>query len=130
MASLYEQIGESRIKSVIRDFYVRAFTDPIIGHFFFGKNHDELVAKQSQFAIALLGGPRSYAGRPLAPVHHGLGIRLPHFGRRQLLMGEVLKEHGIDPHLAYAWLDLEDQLRPLIVENGQASCSPPADSSK
>jgi truncated hemoglobin YjbI len=126
MASLYEQIGESRIKDVIRDFYVRAFNDPIIGHFFFGKNHDELVEKQSQFAIALLGGPRNYSGRPLAPVHHGLGIRLPHFGRRQLLMAEVLKSHQIEQHLANGWLDLEDQLRPLIVDPGQASCSSPS----
>ena len=42
--TLYDQIGEEFIRRAIIEFYKRAFADMMIGHFFFGKNHDELAA--------------------------------------------------------------------------------------
>jgi hemoglobin len=117
--NLYESIcaaaGHDPIEKIIRDFYTRAFSDGIIGHFFFGHDHNELVAKQTAFAIALLGGPPKYQGKPLAAAHRTLGIRNAHFGRRQVLMREVLEEHKIPNVFINEWLDREEKLRPLVI---------------
>lgn len=122
--TLYEEIGADTIENVITEFYVRAFADSIIGHFFFGKDRAEITRLQIDFATAMLGGPRRYKGRPLETAHENLSIRPPHFGRRQVLMAEVLKDIGVPDRPAQAWLALEDRLRPLIFKNiGQPSCS-------
>jgi truncated hemoglobin YjbI len=121
--SLYDRLGEDVIRAAIQTFYRRAFADVFIGYFFYGKNHDELAAQQTDFTIALLGGPRRYAGRPVAPLHGGLGIRPPHFARRQVLMQEVLAEMGVDAALVAEWMALEATLKPLILGSLPPSCS-------
>lgn len=112
---LYEAIGPETIRAAITEFYKRAFADMIIGHFFFGKDREDITAKQIDFATAMLGGPRNYRGKPLREAHTPFVLRHPHFNRRQVLMGEVLKDLALDGELAQAWLALEEQLRPLIV---------------
>lgn len=128
--SLYLQIGAATIQDVITEFYRRAFTDPIIGFFFFNKDLDEITAKQTDFATAMLGGPKCYKGRPLAPVHALLPIRPAHFGRRQVLMREVLDETRLASDLKEAWLRLEESLKPLILGDGDPSCVPQIRSQK
>jgi truncated hemoglobin YjbI len=117
MKTLYEHIGADFITNAITEFYLRAFNDPIIGHFFFNKNRADITAKQIDFATNLLGGPKLYKGMPLEKAHVLLNIRKPHFGRRQVLMGEVLTEMGLDERLKTSWLELEEKLRGLIVNN-------------
>jgi len=120
--SLYSAIGAAFIEAAITEFYRRAFVDGIIGHFFVGKDQAAITAQQIDFATALLGGPKNYRGRPLASVHAELQIRPPHFGRRQVLMREVLLEKGLATELCDAWLALEESLRPLILPNAPTSC--------
>lgn len=116
--TLYERVckhaGQDGIEKMVRSFYERAFFDGIIGHFFINHDHEDLIAKQTAFATALLGGPSNYRGKPLAPAHKDLGIRAPHFGRRQVLMREALEEFQLPADIISAWLELEDRLRPLI----------------
>lgn len=112
--TLYEQIGADLIGRCLTVFYERAFTDGIIGHFFFGKDRAHITNQQIDFATAMLGGPRRYRGKPLAVAHADLDIRRPHFMRRQMMMREVLDEMGVPAHLRDAWLALEENLRPLV----------------
>ena len=114
-ATLYDQIGKPFICAAVTEFYKRAFTDMIIGHFFFGKNHDELVDHQIHFTIAAFGGPRLYTGRALIEAHKDHSIRNPHFDRRRMIMRDVLQELGLEPHLRDAWLAQEEAFRSLIV---------------
>jgi hemoglobin len=114
-ASLYDQISGEFVAKAIAEFYRRAFKDGIIGHFFVNSDLAEITRLQTDFASALLGGPRRYRGKPLAIAHRPFIIKRPHFGRRQVLMAEVLDDFGLDPKLRDAWLTLEDQLRPLII---------------
>jgi hemoglobin len=116
LASYYERIGAELIRQAITEFYRRAETDGIIGHFFFNKNLADIIAKQITFATAMLGGPRVYKGKPLGPAHASLDLRGPHFDRRQVLMAEVLTEMGLADELRDAWMELEERLRPLIVQ--------------
>lgn len=113
--SLFEQIGADFVASAIAEFYKRAFRDGIIGHFFMNSDLEKITAEQTAFATALLGGPRGYRGKPLQLAHRPFIIKPPHFGRRQVLMAEVLTDLGLQDELAAAWLKLEDQLRPLVI---------------
>ncbi len=113
--SLYERIGEETIKSAITEFYKRAFEDMIIGHFFFEKDRMALTAKQIDFAVSMLGGPKRYKGRPLELVHNEFSIRKAHFDRRQVILREVLAEKHLEKHQIEEWIVMEENLRRLIV---------------
>ena len=110
-----------QIEQAITEFYKRAFSDMIIGHFFHGRSREELTAKQIDFATNMLGGPKRYTGKPLREAHRPFILRTPHFNRRQVIMKDVLEELQLDPQLASQWLQLEEQLRPLIV-NASHTC--------
>jgi hemoglobin len=118
--TLYEDIGEETLRTVITEFYKRAFADPIIGHFFFHFDRHHLTEQQIDFARALLDGPQRYQGKPLKAAHAPFDIRKPHFGRRQVLMREVLDDYGVAPRLRDAWLEREERLKPLILSSSQA----------
>ena len=123
--SLFDQIGPAKISEVIRIFYDRAFEDPMIQHFFLQSDKARLVQEQTDFVTALLGGPRSYNGKPLLKAHEPLKIRKPHFGRRQVIMAEVLASAGVADEFAKKWLALEQALQPLILAVGTANCQLP-----
>jgi truncated hemoglobin YjbI len=114
--NLYVAIGRDKIEAAITEFYIRAFADPIISHFFFGHDRQALTHKQIQFACRMLGGPERYTGRALATAHKSIDIRPAHFGRRQVLMKQVALEIGIEPTLVHEWMKLEEMLRPIILK--------------
>jgi truncated hemoglobin YjbI len=114
--NLYLEIGKDKIEAAITEFYVRAFADPIISHFFFGHDRLALTKKQIQFACRMLGSTERYTGKSLAIAHKNIDVRPAHFGRRQVLMKEVAIAVGIDPTLVHEWMKLEELLRPIIVK--------------
>ena len=116
-SNLYDRIGETFIRQALTIFYERAFTDGIIGHFFFGKDRQHITDQQIDFATAMLGGPRRYRGKPLAVAHAKLAIRPPHFRRRQVLLAEVLTELELAEDLKKAWLALEENLLQAVIKN-------------
>ena len=103
--NLFNQIGEKKISAIIRDFYDAAFLDPIIGHFFFHHDKEDLIRKQVAFSIGLLGGPKTNFGRSIDAAHRQLNINKAHFGRRQVLFAEILKKHEVEEGLAEEWLE-------------------------
>jgi len=112
---LYKEIGDDMIEQIITEFYQRAFNDVIIGHFFWGKNHDDLVEKQISFTKAMLGKDSSrYTGKPIKAVHAGLKIRKAHFDRRKVLLAETMDDMQLAKGHKIAWLTLEEKLRKLI----------------
>ncbi len=115
MSSLYDAIGAERIEQILSTFYLRCFEDVMIGHFFFEKDHAELLRQQLAFTTGLLGGPVSYAGRPLQPLHKALKIRPPQFMRRQRILVETMEEYGLERNLIEAWIAAEEKLKPLIL---------------
>jgi truncated hemoglobin YjbI len=66
MKILYEQIGEDSIIQVITEFYQKALSDPLIGHFFFNKNIEDITNKQIILASRLLRATHiKYQGKSL-----------------------------------------------------------------
>lgn len=118
--SLYQLIGKDKISDIIEEFYGLAFHDPMICHFFFGFSQEKLTKQQIKFTTMMLGGPKEYQGKPLKEAHKKFKIRKAHFGRRQVILEQVMDKHGLDKTLKQAWLGLEANLKPLIV---QGSCA-------
>ncbi len=118
---LYEQIGKSTIEAIITRFYSRCLNDPMIQHFFWKLDHEQLSRMQVDFVTGILGGPSTYRGRPLSKIHNGMNIRTPHFMRRQQLLRESMEELGLDGALATSWLELEAKLMPLVLD-ADSSC--------
>lgn len=114
-SGLYDQIGHAFIAKAVAEFYRRAFADVMIGHFFFNSDINHITEQQISFVTAMLGGPSTYQGKPLKLAHKPFQIRRAHFNRRQVLMREVLSDLNLAPELTDAWLTLEDQFRPVII---------------
>lgn len=124
-SSLFERIGAPLIEKAVRNFYDRAFEDPIIQHFFIHSNKESLIQIQITFVTALLGGARAYQGKPLQKAHAPFSIRKPHFRRRQIIMNEVLMELGIAEKDRLDWIRLEESFKPLVMNAGLESCEMP-----
>lgn len=121
MSSLYNLLGPKLIEDIITEFYDRAFQDPIIGHLFWNFDQDHLTKMQISFAKSMLGGSEKYEGQPLESAHKNLNLNQAHFGRRQVLMKDVLDEYKVDNDIRIQWLVREEKLRPLIV-NSSRTC--------
>lgn len=113
--TLYDLIGHTFIANAVAEFYRRAFSDGMLAHFFINSDINHITAQQIDFATAMLGGPQRYRGKPIKLAHEPFIIRPPHFGRRQVLMGEVLTDLGLDEDLKKQWLALEEQFRAKIL---------------
>ncbi len=117
--NVYHDIGEKLVRKCISEFYDRAFSDLIIGHFFFEKDKADLTEKQIRFASVMLGDKSSpYSGKDLGEAHKGLLIGGAHFRRRQVIMKEVLMANNVPEKSRDYWLMLEDRLRALVQGSG------------
>ena len=117
---LLDLIGEDKVKEVITRFYDRVFVDPVISHFFFKKNKDHLIRRQTEFTLVLLGSKsHRYNGVSMKAAHRNLGLKNVHFDRRKIIMKETLKDLSINGVLSSRWLKLEEKFRPLLVSDDQ-----------
>jgi len=69
-----DQVGADAVKAAVADFYDRVLNDPELAGWFVGVDMRRLRAHQAAFLIFALGGPESYAGRPLHEAHAGMQI--------------------------------------------------------
>ena len=114
--TLFEEIGETKIRQSIERFYEKAFIDPIISHFFFQKDHDHLSKMQFLFTATMLGSrSHAYTGTSMRSAHGCLNIKKAHFDRRRTLLIETLKEVGVDKKHIDRWVALEENFRDLVV---------------
>jgi truncated hemoglobin YjbI len=114
-------VNEELITAIIKEFYQVAESDPIIGHFFFGKDLEHITLQQTKFAIGLLGGQGAYKGKSMDEAHRSLQIRPAHFDRRQVLLKQLMLKHGLPEAPCREWLRREHRLRGLIVGSEQES---------
>lgn len=86
------------IELLVRTFYGRALTDPVIGFIFTDVAQLDLEAHVPQIASfweTILLGVKSYAGTPFAPhaeLHAKVELRAGHFGRWLALWSESVDE--------------------------------------
>lgn len=115
--SVYQLLGKEKITQIITEFYHLAFQDPIIGHFFFRKDHAKLLRGQLAFTLAMLGSGETYRGLDIAAIHKGLAIRPPHFNRRQQLLKDLLTKYAVQEDIRSRWLKMEERLRSSVLQS-------------
>jgi truncated hemoglobin YjbI len=121
--TLFDQIGESRLRAVLADFYDRVFGDVMIGFMFEGKDKTRLVDKEYELIAALLGADVKYTGRPMRAAHAAHTIFGGHFERRMQLLRNVFADQVVPPEIAKAWLDHAESLRSQITRDKGSECS-------
>jgi len=110
--------GEPGLRVLVTAFVDRVFADSIIGFFFVGKDRERIIEKELEHAVAHLGGPQAYSGRPIEHVHQPLRINAGQFRRRLAILRKVLAEHGADEEAAQRWLEHDSALLEKITTGG------------
>lgn len=126
--TLFEQIGEAKLRAVVAEFYKRVLVDPMIGFMFQGKDRQRLVDKEYELIAALLGANIKYTGRPMRSAHAQHTIFGGQFERRMQLLRNVFRDLDVPEAIATAWLDHAESLRSQITRDRGSECSDPATS--
>ena len=127
--TLFEQIGESKLRAVVAEFYKRVLVDPMIGFMFQDKDRRRLVDKEYELIAALLGAGVKYTGRPMRSAHAQHTIFGGQFERRMQLLRNVFRALDVPEAIATAWLEHAESLRSQITRDRRSECSDPETSS-
>lgn len=111
----FEELGAVALRAITDELVQRITTDVMIGFHFKRVDLDRLRELEYQHAAELLGGPVHYAGRPLRAAHAPHKIPGGHFGRRTVLLRQILEARGVSPRVAQVWLEATEALRDQIV---------------
>lgn len=73
--SVYQAWGQKAgIRAVMEDFFVRLQADARTGPFFKNASRERLVTQLTEQLCQESGGPCTYQGAPMGPVHAGMGV--------------------------------------------------------
>jgi truncated hemoglobin YjbI len=120
LSELYQHLGgsgtaETRLKTILRDFYARMARDVMIGFFFFGRDVDAIADKQLEFLLRAMGATSSYTGKPPSTAHEKLPpIRRGMFDRRLVILEETLRAHGLSDEDMRTWIAFENAFRDAV----------------
>jgi truncated hemoglobin YjbI len=115
--SHFATLGDGPLRAITDELVERMAADPMIGFHFARVDLARLREFEYQHAAELLGGPVHYAGRPLSSAHAPHRIAGGHFGRRTVLLRQILERHGVPPVVRDHWLAQTEALRGEIVGN-------------
>ncbi len=94
--ALYQAWGQKAgIRAVVDDLWVRLLTDQRTAHFFKDINRERLLTHLTDQLCVESGGPCSYEGDPMGPVHQGLGIGVADFNAMVELLQQSMTAKGI-----------------------------------
>jgi hemoglobin len=99
--TLYERLGGyDGVASYIALVFPRVAQHPELAHMFRGHGKDS-QQRQFQFVVELIcqktGGPCAYIGRPMTPVHDGLGITEAHWSTFMKIISDGMTEKKYPP---------------------------------
>ena len=120
--SLFDQIGEPKLRAVLADFYARVFGDVMIGFLFAGKDRQRLIDREYEFTAQLLGADVKYTGRPMRTAHAQSPIFGGHFERRLQILRETLRDQQVAPEVVASWIDHSLALRSQITRDQGSEC--------
>ncbi len=122
-AKLLNEIGGREvIERVHRRFYTVIFDDEWLGRFFFGKNLEALVKKQTDFLVACFGGPNEYRGETPAIAHMHMFITDEMLDLRESLLRQAIRDEGLSESIIERWMKVEEGFRDAIVKKGADEC--------
>jgi hemoglobin len=122
--SMYERLGEARLRAIIDRFVDRIFDDVMIGFFFQRVSRERLKAKEFEFAARHLGATLPYTGRPIDRAHAAHPIMGGQFMRRLQILKDVLSEFDVPEDIRAHWIAHTESLRSLVTRDSAGRCEP------
>jgi len=122
--SLFDELGgEPVLRSVIRTFVDRMFSDPMIGFLFRNARRARVAEKEYELAAQHLGAEVTYTGKPLRDVHAPHRILEGQFARRLEILRSTLEAAALPREVIEHWLAYTERLRPLVL-GADSECQP------
>jgi hemoglobin len=120
-ASLYQRVGGyDFIARFVDTAFPRVAMDPQLRRLFQGHSVDSQIRQRQLIVDALcsaMGGPCFYIGRPMQPLHRGLGITESDWAVFVAIIDGTLDELEVPEREQADWLTLfEERFKPDIVE--------------
>ena len=124
METLFDQLGELKLRKIIDTFIDRVFADRMIGFFFRKADKEHIKQMEYQLAANFLGAHIEYQGRPLDRAHARHPIMGGHFARRKQILKETLELYEVAENIKEAWLKHTEDLRAQITGQPGSGCDP------
>jgi hemoglobin-like flavoprotein len=122
-SQLLENIGGAeRITPVHRRFYDWIFDDAWLGPFFYGKDKETLIRKQTEFMMSCFGGPNNFTGETPAIAHMHMFIDDEIFNLRQFHLHRCILEEGFSEEIAQRWIRVDESFRQAMVRSKPSEC--------
>ncbi len=110
------QEATAKLHALMLKFYTVMAADPLLHHFFTGRDLAAIAAKQSEFILRAMGAVASYSGKPPATAHKELpSILSGHFNRRLVLLRNLLTKEGFSPPAVDTWIAFEQAFFDAVV---------------
>jgi hemoglobin len=94
--SVYQAWGQKAgIRAVMEDFFVRLQADPRMAPFFKNANRERLVTQLTEQLCQESGGPCTYAGAPMGPLHQPLNVTKNDFNALVEVLQQSMDAKGI-----------------------------------
>jgi len=115
---IWQALGEGkRLNEILTDFYTQVYDDPQLSPFFAGVTKQRLIEKQYNFLYQLLTGEKVYFGERPKTAHHWMVISEELFDRREVMMANCLRKHGLPEPLIKRLRAIEERYRKVIVKS-------------
>lgn len=124
--TMYDELGEQKLKAIVDDFVDRTFDDVMIGFFFRNASRERVKEKEREFAARHLGADRPYTGKPIREAHAPHPIMGGQFMRRMKILEETLRDHDVPEHIVRHWLEHTEKLRVHVTRDSGGRCDPDA----
>ena len=116
LKSIFDQLGTAKITLILETFYERMADDPMLMHFFIGKDLKHIAHQQAAFMMNAAGMTPSFQGRGPSTAHVNIApIWQGHFDRRMVLLREVLENAQLAANLIQQWIDFERAFEKIVV---------------
>jgi truncated hemoglobin YjbI len=118
LRSLGSNIEEQTLKlnQILEDFYERMANDPMLMHFFMGKDLKHIAHQQAKFLLNAAGMIPKFEGKGPHAAHAEIPpIWNGHFDRRLVILRETLKAHQLANPMIELWIAFEASFRNIVV---------------
>jgi len=114
--------GVDVIRNVHARLYEALFDHPWLEKFFYGKNKNVLIHKQTQFMVAAFGGPNEYVGEPPALAHMHMLVTEEMALEREKVLHKAIFDEGLSKDIAQRWLKIDRSFWPSINKESANEC--------
>lgn len=118
MESLVDRYGRPLIARVVTDFYAAVLKSPHLNRYFATASVGALVEHQTNFMMAIMGGPSAFSDEHIRDTHQHLGVTAEDFDELIGLLVKTMEAHEIAAEDAAGVSAGYRRLRDEVVSSG------------